>query len=147
MNPLIVEEDIIARLREKVDLVPMENILSIQGLAGQKSTIPLPCIYVLPDDSFFNEDIDPDQGGAVQVERQNWWVSVHVSHIDDQTKQSATVLAGEIMEQVYKALVGFRPRKGFMPMAYRGRSETFLDPGFAQFPMRWETGMVLVGDN
>ena len=144
---MIVEEDIVERLRQKVTLVPMANIMTIQGLAGQQGKMPLPCIYVLPDDSFFNEDVDPDQGGSVQVERQNWWVSIHVQHINDLTKPSASVLAGSIMEQVYGALVGFRPRKGFMPMAYRGRSETFLDPGVAQFPMRWETGMVLVGDN
>jgi hypothetical protein len=143
-NIFAAEPLIIARIAANV--TGLEDVGSVSKLAGYRpDQIPLPSVYVIPGPA--EVEGDPNDGG-VQIEYQTWQVVVCVGHIEDTaTDDSATTAkaAGEILFQVMRALVGWRPASGFMPMAYRGREEPYYEPGYAEFPALFQTGLVITG--
>lgn len=142
-NVFAVEQPLITRLQDNIPA--LVEVGSVSKLAGyQSGQIPLPAAYVMPDKSEVTGD---PHDGAFQVENQLWQVVLCVSFLDDlgDETHTATKIAGELLYQVTQSLIGWRPAQGYMPMAYRGRPEPYLENGYAEFPALFETGLVLTG--
>jgi hypothetical protein len=143
-NIFAAEPLIIARIAANVS--GLEEVGSVSKLAGYRpDQIPLRSVYVMPGPSEVQGD--PDDG-ASQVVYPTWRVVVCVEHIEDTVtddSDTTTREAGEILYQVIRSLVGWRPAPGLLPMAYRGLEEPHYEPGYAEFPALFSTGLVITG--
>lgn len=144
-NVFAVEPLLIARIEANV--AGLEDVGSVSKLAGfRPDQIPLPSVYVLPAESPEPED-DPNDGGF-QIERQRWEIVICVGHTEDVATDDAdttTSRAGVILFDVIQALVGWRPVAGYLAFSYKGRPAPYFEPGYAEFPALFETGLVITG--
>lgn len=100
-----------------------------------------PAAFIMPGE---NEPFDRDDSGSVQAESQGWAVVICVAHYRDPTGLTTTAYtAGAYIAQVIQALIGWAPGDGFMPFVLSGRSAPYYEPGYAEFPVLFETVQVL----
>ena len=149
-NPFIIESALIEHISGEI--AGLEDIGSLgkyQKKVANSDYPPIPSVWVMPDESEVTDD-----GDGFQVESQLWIVSVLVDHSPSENDVDTTAMkAGAIMEELMSALVGWRPSyqgsrlQGFKPMKYKGRGTPIYAPGFGEFPVLFETGLVLAGNN
>lgn len=140
-NIFAPEKAIIERLTDGLEL---KTVKSMSFLVGYEETSKLtPAAFIAPGPSTGLGD--PDDGGF-QQENQKWYVVLAVAHVSDSADDDTTSeRAGEYIAEIIKNLVGWKPAKGFKPLRYAGREETSYLPGHAEFPIVFETGLLLTG--
>ena len=149
-NPFIIETALIAHLSAEIpELAGVGSFAKYQSWLSVSDVPPLPCAVVMPDDS----EVTDDGPEAFQVENQLWMISIFVGHSPDENDVDTTAIrAGALMAKINGALVGWRPEyqgsrlEGFKPMRYAGRAVPIYAPGFGEFPVLFETGLVLTGN-
>jgi len=148
-NPMIVETALIEHLSNSIASVQaVGSLATYEWYVANEDMPPLPSLFVFPDD----EAKVVDSGQGFDIESQTYVVSIIVSHVPSRDyTNTAAIAAGEIMAEVADSLIGWRPEyqgsrlPGFMPVHYDGRSSPNFNPGFAEFPVLYKTGMVLTG--
>lgn len=148
MNPFILETALIAHISGSIaSLSDVGSFGKYQQRVAESDMPPLPSVYVMPDEATVTES-----GDTFDVERQLWVVTILVDHSpDDSDVDTTAIKAGVIMEQLTAALVGWRPEyqgarlQGYKPMRYAGRETPIYAPGFGEFPVLFESGLVLTG--
>lgn len=149
LNPYIIETALIMRISGSLaSLQEVGSFGKYQARVADSDRPPLPAVYVMPDESNISDD-----GQGFDVENQLWVVSVLVEHSPDTSDTDTTAIrAGEVMRELFDALIGWRPTlngstlKGFKPMKFAGRATPIYAPGFGEFPVLFETGLVLTGN-
>lgn len=149
MNPFIIESALIAHLSAEIpEFAGVGSFAKYQSWVAVSDIPPLPSAVVMPDESEVTDD-----GQGFQVESQLWLISIFVGHSPDENDVDTTAIrAGELMAKVNTALVNWRPEyqgsrlQGFKPMQYAGRGVPVYAPGVGEFPVLFETGLVLTGN-
>ena len=136
------EAAIVARLRAQVP--DLAHVLTVNELAGFNEIGDLlPAAVVMPMGATVTE---PPHDGRVQIETQTWQVVLMVGHSQDETGQDTTILrAGALVYAMSVALIGWRPAAGYSTLAYSGRPDPYYEPGYAEFPIEFETVLTFVG--
>jgi len=145
-NHLAVEQLIKARLSEKMCLIDDSKILSARDLEGVQAKSQInPAIHVLYADDDVNVS-DRAGSGIAQSIKQLWRVVVVVRNVRDTTGESSRNDAGEIIDEVLKALQGWQPSASHSPLK-RTKSpfRTTYRDGFAYFPFQFSTQMTVIG--
>jgi len=117
---------------------------SFSELADFETIPPVPSIIVDPLGSVAPDD---PHDGAFQMETQSWELILMVENLQtDGTVVKTTLdVAGELIHQIKQALVGWRPAPGYQTMAYRKQPRPHLEPGYGEFPIVFETGLIITG--
>ena len=148
-NPFIIETALIAHISSEIpEFAGVGSFARYQNWLSESDVPPLPCAVVMPVDSEVTDD-----GKEFQIETQAWAVSVFVGHSPAPNDEDTTaVRAGTLIAKLNGALVGWRPTyqgsrlQGFKPMRYAGREVPVYAPGYGEFPVIFETGLVLTGN-
>lgn len=141
-NVFAAEQPIIDRITAQV--TSLSFVGSISQLADFESIPPVPAVLVRPMGSSVG---DAPNDGGFQIETQTWEIVLMVGHQQGTTSATETTVkqAGALIFQIAQALVGWRPATGYQSMAYRGQGEPYYEPGYAEFPLLFETGLVITG--
>lgn len=142
-NVFAAEQPIIDRIKAQVPTLAA-SVFSLSQLEAFESVPPVPAVVVRPMGSRV-ESAPAD--GAFQTEVQVWELALLVGHqqTDATVAQTTTQQGGALIFELLRALVGWRPAAGYMPMAYAGRAEPYYEPGYAEYPLSFETGLVITG--
>ncbi|MGB5583693.1 MAG: hypothetical protein WBO93_08875 [Gammaproteobacteria bacterium] len=141
MSVFAAEQPIIDRIQAQV--TSLAFVGSISALEVFETVPPLPSVIVRPLGSAAEDD---PHDGAFQIETQTWEITLLVGHEQGDTTDTTTVSqAGTLIYSIMQALVGFRPATGYMAMSYRGRSDPYYEPGYGEFPILFDTGLVIQG--
>ncbi|MCU7845296.1 MAG: hypothetical protein KZQ93_15815 [Candidatus Thiodiazotropha sp. (ex Monitilora ramsayi)] len=148
---LEVEQPTLIRLRERL-LTPfgLKIVESADEVAGATDLGPyIPGVFLM---AAWSEVVDDPNGGDFQIEKEYWQTSVLVAYqqIKDQAEpkqivDTAAQRASAILKATAGALVGWRPAKGYLTFAYRGRPDPIYQPGYGEFPALFETGLIITG--
>lgn len=116
---------------------------------GDVATIALedmltPCLYVLyAGDAIQGGDSSRAGSGATQMVAQHWLVVVTVKfELSGEQAAASMAQAGQLIGQVIEALSGWKPGESYRPMRSAGVGEPNLLPGYAEFPMLFETQLI-----
>lgn len=145
-NHLAAEQLIKNRLGQKVASISDAKILSARDLEGVKAKSQVnPAIHVL----YADDDVtvsDRKGSGQAQAIKQLWRVVLVVRNVSDVSGESIREDAGEIIDEILKALQGWQPSASHSPLQ-RTKSpfRTTYRDGFAYFPFQFSTQMTVIG--
>ncbi len=146
MNVFVIEPEIIERIKAQMPGV-FGMVGSISTYAGyDEIKDKLPALLVAPDSA---DALGDPNDGVFQTENQRWQLVLMLEHTQNDVPSDAdtvTQAAGVLIYQIMQALVGWRPpTKGYKALAYRGRGEPYYEPGYGEFPLFFETGLIITG--
>ena len=142
MNPNIfsAEQPIIDKLKEILDpLFPGIAIGSASMIASADDIAAFtPGVFVFAGSGEVNTDAVKH---TVTADKQRWQISVFVkNHVGTDT--SSAFRAGEILAAVFDAMLGWAPTEYHKPLKLTGRADPYYEPGYAEFPVFFETTLV-----
>jgi len=121
----------------------LAHVSDVSGLEPFENGPPLPAVVIMPDSA--EAQGNPDDGD-IQRESQRWQLVLMVDHHQSDAGDMSTVeQAGELLHQLLTGLIGWRPESGYSACRYAGRAEPYYEPGYAEFPVYIETGLLIAG--
>jgi hypothetical protein len=140
MNLLDAEPLILARLAAQITGVNIASAATIAGaldLAGL-----LPAAFVQPGAA---DVVSYSGDNKANAEDETWYVIGADKLVADTVDLAGDYQAiGLLLGQIVAALAGWAPT-GYRPFKYAGREEPSIEPGHAEFPLRFITRRIFTG--
>ena len=140
MNLLDAEPLILARLAAQIPGVRVASAATIAGTLDIANL--LPAVFVQPGGA---EVVSYSGNSLANAEDETWYVIAADKLVPDTVGLAGNYQAiGLLLGQIAAALAGWAPT-GYRPFKYAGRDEPAIEPGQAEFPLRFTTRRIFTG--